>query len=218
LFVDVHSHSRRVEKDILCIENVFLGDEMPENTPFSVGLHPWYINDFSSDTEESLNSYLVSANLVALGELGLDPNSKADKRAQLDAFKQQIQFSEEHKLPVIIHLVKHFDDIVALKRELKPKMPWVIHGFNKNPQLAMQLQREGFYLSFGKSLIVEDSNAQMSFKELDIKKLFLETDDAEDLTIEEVYLQAAKLKAMPLAELKAQLLDNFKTVFSRNDD
>jgi TatD DNase family protein len=50
---------------------------------------------------------------------------------------------------MLLHVVKAYPEIIALKRELRPTMPWIIHGFRGKPQLASELLSHGFYLSVG---------------------------------------------------------------------
>ena len=60
-----------------------------------------------------------------------------------------IEISENRELPLILHIVRAFPEIIALKKQLSPKQPWIIHGFRGKPQLASELLRHGFYLSIG---------------------------------------------------------------------
>ena len=59
------------------------------------------------------------------------------------------RLSEKNSLPLILHVVKAFPEIIALKKELKPRQPWIIHGFRGKPELAKELHRHGFFLSLG---------------------------------------------------------------------
>ena len=45
--------------------------------------------------------------------------------------------------------VKVFNEIISLKKELRPTMPWIIHGFRGKPKLTRQLLDNGFYISLG---------------------------------------------------------------------
>jgi TatD DNase family protein len=113
---------------------------------------------------------------------------------------------------MIIHCVKAFNELIRIKKENKVSVPMIIHGFNNNEQIAEQLLKENFYLSFGKAILINNSNAQKVFKNTGIEKLFLETDDS-DVSIKSIFDKAAELKGMSVEELKEKIYLNFKTIF-----
>ena len=52
--------------------------------------------------------------------------------------------------PLILHVVKAMDEVLALHRRFSSQIPtWIIHGFRGNAQQAQQYLRHGFHLSFG---------------------------------------------------------------------
>ncbi len=61
---------------------------------------------------------------------------------------------------------------MALKKELKPTQPWIIHGFRGKPQQAGQLLRAGFNLSLGPNFNPETARVIPS------DRLHIETDDS----------------------------------------
>ena len=113
----------------------------------SVGIHPWYIYDVEEQLTD-LKRQAMLPGVVAIGETGLDKLVEASLECQQEIFKVSAAFAENLGIFLIIHCVKAWDELIALKKELKPRMPWVIHGFRGNAVLARQLIRQGFYLSF----------------------------------------------------------------------
>ena len=93
-------------------------------------------------------------------------------------------------------------------------VPMIIHGFSKNFDLANQLIKNGFYLSFGKSLF-QISEMELVFKSLPNNRLFLETDTIEK-DIKAVYKIASKYKNIKLEEIEAIITFNFNSIFNRN--
>lgn len=126
-------------------------------------------------------------------------------------FKKQIQLSEKYQKPLIIHCVKAYQDIVELKKELKPTQVWLVHGFNKNWQVAQSLLKNGILLSFGTAMI-NHKKLQEVVAKVPLEKLFLETDDKDDAIVE-VYVKLAKLKGVPLEILQQKIQENFKQLF-----
>ena len=87
--------------------------------------------------------------VIALGEAGLDKCCHVPFALQEEAFRMMGSFSEQHCLPLIIHAVKVYNELIALKKEIHPSQPWIVHGFRGKKELAQSLVRQGFYLSFG---------------------------------------------------------------------
>lgn len=58
-------------------------------------------------------------------------------------------FGREAGKPLVIHLVKAVDELLKVKRDLRPSNPWIIHGFRGKAALAEEYLKHGFYLSFG---------------------------------------------------------------------
>ena len=48
--------------------------------------------------------------------------------------------------PVVIHCVKAYNELILLKKKLKPKVPWVVHGFNQNEQILNALLKNDFFI------------------------------------------------------------------------
>ena len=130
---------------------------------------------------------------------------------QLKVFKAQILLSEEYQKPLIIHCVKSFQEVLLLKKEIKPQQPWIIHGFNKNSQVAASLIKNSCFLSFGKSLL-KNEKLQDAFKEIPLENIFLETDDSE-IAIETIYKKAAEIKNVTIGEIKKNIHQNFNKIF-----
>ena len=44
IFFDVHTHKKALLKNVFSIENKY-SDALDFTTPFSIGIHPWFINE-----------------------------------------------------------------------------------------------------------------------------------------------------------------------------
>ena len=144
--------------------------------------------------------------MLAVGEAGLDKNSEASLSFQLEVFVHHVVLSERVGKPMVIHLVKALDELLRLKRELRPVQPWIIHGFRGKPALAETLIRHGFYLSFGEKYQEE------TLKQIPGDRLFLETDES-DMPIEVCYKRAALLRGCSEKELFESVSRNVRVVF-----
>ena len=92
-------------------------------------------------------------------------------------------------------------------------LPVVFHRFGGGTGLAKQLTDKGWFLSFGQALFHEKSSTVRAFIKMDLKRIFLETDDA-DITIEKIYTQARLLKSIDIKHLKFTLCNNFNSLLS----
>ena len=59
--------------------------------------------------------------------------------------------AEEVGKPLVIHLVKAVDELLKVKRDLRPSNPWIIHGFRGKAALAEEYLKHGFYLHSGRN-------------------------------------------------------------------
>lgn len=215
MYIDIHTHSSLKEEGVLKIQNIYLDGDVLAQSYFSVGLHPWDIGKKELNVIAELNKVLGNRNLLAIGEIGLDKNIDVSISDQLVYLKEQLIVSEQNDLPVLLHVVRSFNEIIELKA--KYSKPWIIHGFNKKAELAKQLIGKGFYLSFGASVMHENSNSVDVLRSIDISKVFIETDDQEDYGIKEIYKKVSEIKKITLEELKEQIELNFKRVFTKYD-
>ncbi len=207
MLINIHTH-RSTGRQIEVVNRTF-EDLVPEY--FSFGIHPWEIELWEEKINE-MSQVLSEENCLAVGEIGLDKLKGPNLVRQMTIFKQQIQLAEQHKLPVILHCVKAWNELKNLKRELKPKQPWIFHGFSK-ASLTKEVLNERIYISLGQAILTSLS-LQNALINIPLDRLFLETDDA-SCTIEEIYQKVSELKNIPLSELEKQLEENFKLVFTK---
>ncbi|MCG8699769.1 MAG: TatD family hydrolase [Bacteroidales bacterium] len=215
MYIDIHRHSEDNGKAQFVLRNLF-PDQLSEIRPnnyYSVGLHPWFVNENSLNTDiRSIDEVCNSRNILALGETGLDKVKPIPFEWQLKAFQKQVELAESIQKPVIIHCVKAYSEVISIRKKLKATQPWIFHWFNASMQLAKELIEGGCYMSFGHMLFHKNSRACKSFLEVPFDKLFLETDDA-SYNIEEIYKQASVLRKISEEELIQQVIRNFEKVF-----
>ncbi len=121
--------------------------------------------------------------------------------------------AQKYQKPVVIHCVGAFQEVIAIKKKLKITVPMILHGFSKNEQIANQLIRNGFYISFGKYLL-QNPELETVFKNMPNDKFFLETDTVEE-GIQAVYALAANYKGITIEAIQKQVNSNFNAVFKQ---
>jgi len=215
-FIDIHTHGGKSIDAVYIIENLMAHEEItPGNIPehaCSFGIHPWYLNEENLDHLLSrVKAVTGFPNVLAIGEAGFDKLRGPSMELQRTAFEQQIVISEKIGKPVVIHCVRAWGELLETFKKLKPTMPWLIHGFRGNLELANQLLSKGMYLSFWFDYAIKPESANL-LRNLSRNRIFLETDGA-DIDIRDIYNKVAKDLNMSVDELKLLILGNFKTLF-----
>jgi TatD DNase family protein len=153
--------------------------------------------------------------VIAIGECGLDKCIQTDLSLQIEVFSRQIDLAERLSKPVIVHCVRAFNELLQLHKQLSPNLPWIVHGYVGKVPLAKQLASHGLYVSFGKALLDQHSQAGPTLQAIPLEKVFLETDDSA-YEISEIYAAAAKILGLDLTTLQRQLVANFQRVFAHD--
>lgn len=138
---DIHTHNPDATDAVI---NLDPGMAMRPGALYSVGWHPWW-PDPDMDWVERLAQL---PDVVMIGECGIDKRRGAmSPLCQLELTRRHALLAERLAKPLILHIVGAWAEIIALHRELRPRQPWIIHGFRGKPQLAAQLVRAGFHIS-----------------------------------------------------------------------
>lgn len=189
MLIDIHTHHIR-EKD---------------NKVFSVvqGIHCVGIHPMDVINTDMNNMYIdVNENIVAIGECGIDKLCTASVGKQIEVFKQHVRWSEEYKLPLLIHCVKAQEELLKVRKEMHPVQSWIWHGFRGKPQQLQQLINVGMFVSFGPKYNRE------SLLQCPLEHLFLETDNA-SVTIESIYEKVSTDLCISMHELESIIENNY---------
>ena len=145
-----------------------------------IGLHPEDVKEDYKEVLDKMHLEIRNDNYIAIGEVGLDYYwSREFEKEQLDAFEQQVQWSIETQLPLMIHCRKAQNEMVKIIRRYEKELPGgVFHCFTGNQHEAVELlQFEKFVLGIGgvstfkKSHLAEDLAAVVP-----LDRIVLETD------------------------------------------
>lgn len=214
-YIDIHTHNSKLQNDVTSLRNIIANQpfHVEQNINYSIGLHPWYLELSSKESDLSdLMKICHLPDVKAVGEIGLDRLCETNFDLQIEMFERQLLLAEQLDKPVIIHCVRAFSDIISIKKRLKPKVPIIIHGFNQNKQVLSELIRHQFYVSIGPAVLDINSNAFFLLDQIPKEQLFFETDES-DLHISKIYEMAALRLKIPEYELIKQVNLNFETVF-----
>ena len=126
-----------------------------------LGLHPEEVRGDWRDVLAQIKHRLSDSQVIAIGEVGLDFYwSREFEQAQLAAFEEQVKWSVELQLPLMIHCRKAQNELVAILKRYKDNLPGgVFHCFTGNELEAKELlQFERFVLGIGGVLTFKKSH------------------------------------------------------------
>ncbi len=218
-YIDIHNHGAEPAPGVFTIDTLMAHeDREPENIKgltFTFGIHPWYLDEKNHDG--LITSVIKNAgnpDVAAIGEAGFDRLKGPSSELQTKTFEEQVLIAEEKKKPVVIHCVRAWDDLLREYKRLKPKMPWLVHGFRGKPDLAQQLVSKGMYLSFWFDFVMRPEAVPL-LKSVPKERIFLETDGAE-IDIKEIYNKVSADLDISVEDLKVIILSNFNQFFNKN--
>jgi TatD DNase family protein len=170
--IDLQSSQRILE---LCLQH-------PDFLYPMIGLHPEEVHADWQEQLRGIHSLIAqhSSLITAIGEVGLDYYwSREFEQEQLQAFEQQVQWSVEAQLPLMIHCRKAQNEMVHILKKYARELPGgVFHCFTGNEKEAAELlQFDNFVLGIGGVLTFKKSHLpQVLPAVVPINRVVLETD------------------------------------------
>ncbi len=112
------------------------------------GLHPLYLAYHHPHHLQELEE-LVSGNgserPVAIGEIGLDYYAEnVDRAAQQELFEQQLRIASTARLPILLHVRKAHDQVMATIHRKNFSQGGIVHAFSGSYQQACAYIKLGF--------------------------------------------------------------------------
>jgi TatD DNase family protein len=149
---------------------------------YALGFHPLYVHAVPDDDFVALDTAIEAAlsdpAMVAVGEIGLDFFDPSAPPAALQeaVLCRQLTLAARHGLPVILHVRRSADRLLACLRQVAVR-GGIVHAFNGSVQQAMQFVDRGFCLGFGGAATYTGSRRIRGlFAQLPASALVLETD------------------------------------------
>ena len=143
-----------------------------------LGLHPEEVRADWREVLARIKPFLNKG--VCVGEVGLDFYwSREFEREQIEAFEEQVRWSVELGLPLMIHCRKAQNEMVTLLKRFKNQLPGgVFHCFTGNELEARELlQFDRFVLGIGGVLTFKKSKLPETLqKVVPLERIVLETD------------------------------------------
>ncbi|MBN1107265.1 MAG: TatD family hydrolase [Bacteroidales bacterium] len=218
-YIDIHTHGSEPLPGIFTVETLMAHENREpvdlKGITFTTGIHPWHLDEENKDLLLGRVRVLAaSSHIAAIGEAGFDRIRGASAPLQKEIFEKQVIISEKNHKPLVIHCVRAWDELLSEHKRLRPKMPWLVHGFRGKPELALQLVAKGMYLSFWFEFVLRSESAAL-LKRVPPQRIFLETDGA-GVDIRDIYKKVSADLKIAEEKLKTLIYSNFHEFFKLN--
>lgn len=142
-----------------------------------LGLHPWLITpDLDvSMLKQQLQQLIEQYSVDFIGETGLD-YLKPNFELQQQVFTLHLKLAAHYQLPIVIHCVRAYNQILAILKKAPQIKSGLLHGYNANFAIAKQLWAKNIYLGIGSSIMQHNSQLVRSSAHFDLKQIIIESD------------------------------------------
>ena len=213
-------------------EIIKIVEAYPKQLSAAVGVHPHEASRFTEDTSAALEQLLEHAQVVALGEIGLDYHYDFSPRdVQKQVFRAQLELAHAASKPVILHDREAHGDFLEILQKahqdgLLAPAAGVVHCYGGSWDFAKDLLKLGFYLGFDGPITYKNAkHAHEVILKMPLERLLIETDSPylspqpfrgrlnEPAHVVEVCKKVAELRGLSLEEAAELTFRNSLTLF-----
>ncbi len=155
-----------------------LEKNFPNDVFLMMGLHPTYVKENYKEELAHVKKWIDKRPFYAIGEIGIDLYwDKTFVTQQQEAFRTQIQWAKEKKLPIVIHCRDAFDEVFeVLEAEKSNDLFGIFHCFTGTLEQAKLAISYNMKLGIGGVATFKKGKIDKFLNEIDIKDIVLETD------------------------------------------
>lgn len=155
-----------------------LEEENPNDVFLMMGLHPTSVKENYLEELAHVKQWIDQRSFYAIGEIGIDLYwDKSFLQQQKEAFRTQIKWAKEKKLPIVIHCRDAFDEIFeVLESEKGDDLRGIFHCFTGTLEQAKQAISYNMKLGVGGVVTFKNGKIDKFLNEIDLKHIVLETD------------------------------------------
>ena len=197
----------------------------------AIGIHPTEIFKTSEKDYQEVMSHVHDDKVVAIGEIGLDYHwitDPVERELEKEWFIRQIEFANEHQLPICIHNRDSMEDLFNILKEYRPKYGLVLHCYSGSVEMMKEIVKwDKAYISLGGPVTFTNAKTpKLVAEEVPLDRLLFETDSPyltphphrgeknEPKYICLVAEEIARLKDMSKKHLESVVFDNSCRVFN----
>jgi len=143
-----------------------------------MGLHPTSVKENYQEELAHVKKWIDKRHFYAIGEIGIDLYwDKSFLLQQQEAFRTQIQWAKEKKLPIVIHCRDAFDEIFeVLETEKDDNLFGIFHCFTGTLEQAQKAISYKMKLGIGGVVTFKNGKIDKFLHQIDLKHIVLETD------------------------------------------
>lgn len=204
----------------------------PERFRVMFGLHPCYVKKGFERELYRLEEWMKAEDFVAVGEIGLDLYwDKSLFEYQKEAFRIQIQWAKERRLPIVIHSREANREAMDLVREEKDdQLRGIFHCFSGSLSQAQEMIEMDFLLGIGGVVTFKNGGLDKVLPDVSLDHLVLETDSPylapvpyrgkrnESSYTPLIAKRLAEIKNCTLEEVATRTTSNAQRLFHPNQD
>ena len=155
-----------------------LEEDFPLDVYLMMGLHPTSVKENYLEELAHVKEWIDKKDFYALGEIGIDLFwDTSFLKQQQEAFRTQIKWAKEKKLPIVIHCRAAFEAIFEiLEAEKGDDLRGIFHCFTGTKEQALKAISYNMKLGIGGVAIFKNGKIDTVLKEIDLQHLVLETD------------------------------------------
>jgi len=150
----------------------------PKNIFLMMGLHPTHVKENVEKELALIKEWIDKRKFFAIGEIGIDLYwDKTFLKQQQYAFRTQIQWAKERKMPINIHCRNAFDEVFEILEEEKGEdLFGVFHCFTGNLEQAKQAIDCNMKLGIGGVVTFKNGKIDKFLDKIPLTEIVLETD------------------------------------------
>lgn len=199
----------------------------PERCFPMMGLHPCSVKENYKEELAIVEKWLGQRLFCAVGEIGVDLYwDKSFRTQQEEAFRIQINWAKDLKIPIVIHCRESMDICINIVREEKDEnLQGIFHCFGGSLEQARAIMDLEFYMGIGGVATYKNSGMDKVLKEVPLTSLVLETDAPylspvpfrgkrnESAYIHQIAAKLASIQSKGLDEVELQTTKNAEDIF-----
>ena len=160
-------------------KNARLGTAIsPKKSFLMMGLHPTSVKENYREELALVHEWIEKRDFVGIGEIGIDLYwDQSFLVQQKEAFRTQIQWAKQKKLPIVIHCREAFSEIFeVLESEKGADLFGIFHCFSGTLEQAKKAISYNMKLGIGGVATFKNGKIDTFLNDIDLKHLVLETD------------------------------------------
>jgi TatD DNase family protein len=193
------------------------------------GIHPHETSNNILESNQIKKSVNDNKKIIGVGETGLDfYYNNSDKDSQIRSFKNHIEAAIDLEIPLIVHSRSAENDTYNILKKYyqKKKLKILMHCFTGSKDFAHKmLSLDAMFSASGIITFKNSLDLQMTFKEIPLDKLLIETDSPflapvpmrgkknEPSFIKYTLKKLSELKNIDEKKLDKITTDNFNNLF-----